>query len=75
MVTLRKPPVARMTPAEFLAWEPDDPSARSWRLPRRDANGDWPDEPVTLGPDEAVTLESTGFSAPSRSFHRPAVLA
>ena len=194
MVTLRKPPLARMTLAEFLTWKPDDPSARSWqlidgepvamapgsqthgaiqaelgallrnhllergspcrvvseagvvprlradrnyRIPdlgvtcvppsadhmlpdpvllieilspsneaetwsnvwtyasipsvaeilvvhstkvaaellRRDANGNWPDEPVTLGPDEAVTLESIGFSAPLCSFYRTTVLA
>ncbi len=152
MVTLRKPPLARMTLAEFLAWERDDPSVRSWQLiegepvamapgsqthgaiqaelgalsrnhllergsscrvvsqagvvprlwsnvwtyafipsvaeilvvhstkvaaelSRRDTDGNWPDEPVTLGPDEAVTLESIGFSAPSRSFYRTTVLA
>jgi Uma2 family endonuclease len=194
MVTLRKSPVARMTLAEFLKWEPDDPSVRSWqlidgepvamapgnrihraiqaelcallrnhllergspcqvatepgivpklradrnyRIPdigvtcappsadlmlpdpvllieilspsndvetwanvwtyasmpsvveilvvhttqvtaellRRDSNGQWPDEPTLLGPDDPLTLTSVGFSAPLRSIYRTTVLA
>jgi Uma2 family endonuclease len=42
MVTLRKPPLARMTLIEFLQWEPVDPSARSWQL----IDG----EPVAMAP-------------------------
>jgi len=48
MATLRKPPAVRMSLAEFLIWEPGDPSVRAWRLidgepvamaPGNDANG------------------------------------
>lgn len=42
MVTLRKPPLVRMTLAEFLKWEPADPSVRSWQL----IDG----EPVAMAP-------------------------
>ena len=42
MVTLRKPPLVRMTLAEFWKWEPADPSARSWQL----IDG----EPVAMAP-------------------------
>jgi len=194
MVTLRKPPLTRMTLAEFLKWEPDDPAARSWqlidgepvamapgsrahgaiqievgallrnhllergspcqvvseagviprlradrnyRIPdigvtcappsndqmlpdpvllieilspsnevetwanvwtyasipslmeilvvhstrvaadllRRDAAGQWPDEPVTLGPDDAITLTSVDFAVPLRAIYRTTHLA
>ena len=73
---------------EYFVAVADDPDRDCRRLPglaasgfeqriswRRDANGNWPDEPVTLGPDEAVTLESIGFSAPLCSFYRTTVLA
>ena len=42
MVTLRKPPLTRMTLTEFLKWEPADPSARSRQL----IDG----EPVAMAP-------------------------
>src|SRR5579864_7253788 len=42
MVTLRKPPLARMTLSEFLQWEPADPTVRSWQL----IDG----EPVAMAP-------------------------
>jgi Uma2 family endonuclease len=32
MPTVRKPPKVRMTLAEFLTWEPGDPTVRSWQL-------------------------------------------
>jgi len=32
MATLRKHPPARMTLAEFFAWDPEEPSVRSWQL-------------------------------------------
>ena len=32
MVTVRKPPLVRMTLREFLQWEPGDPTVRSWQL-------------------------------------------
>jgi Uma2 family endonuclease len=32
MVALRKHPPTRMTLAEFFAWDPEDPSVRSWQL-------------------------------------------
>ena len=32
MAALRKHPPARMTLAEFFAWDPEDPSVRSWQL-------------------------------------------
>src|SRR4051812_5539336 len=32
MAILRKPPLVRMTLSEFLRWEPDDPSVKSWQL-------------------------------------------
>jgi Uma2 family endonuclease len=42
MVALRKHPPARMTLAEFFAWNPEDPSVRSWQL----IDG----EPVAMAP-------------------------
>jgi len=42
MVALRKPPPARMTLAEFFAWNSDEPSVRSWQL----IDG----EPVAMAP-------------------------
>ena len=42
MVALRKHPPARMTLAEFFAWNPEDHSVRSWQL----ING----EPVAMDP-------------------------
>jgi len=44
-------------------------------LLRRDPNGQWPDEPVVLGPDDQITLTSIAFTAPLRSFYRTTVLA
>ena len=32
MVVLRKPPARTMTVAEFLTWEPGDPSVHAWQL-------------------------------------------
>jgi Uma2 family endonuclease len=32
MVALRKPPPCRMTVAEFLTWDPCDPSVHAWQL-------------------------------------------
>jgi Uma2 family endonuclease len=32
MAALRKHPPARMTLAEFVAWDPEDPSVRTWQL-------------------------------------------
>jgi Uma2 family endonuclease len=42
MVALRKHPLARMTLADFFAWNPDDASVRSWQL----IDG----EPVAMAP-------------------------
>lgn len=42
MVALRKPPPLCMTVAEFLTWDPGDPSGRSWQL----VEG----EPVAMAP-------------------------
>ncbi len=42
MVELRKPPLVRMTLAEFLEWDTGDPSGRAWQL----IEG----EPVTMAP-------------------------
>jgi Uma2 family endonuclease len=42
---------------------------------RRDANGQWPDEPALLASNDMVTLESIGFNVPLRSIYRTTVLA
>jgi Uma2 family endonuclease len=44
-------------------------------LLRREFNGQWPDEPDLLGPDDQITLTSVAFTAPLRSFYRTTVLA
>jgi Uma2 family endonuclease len=44
-------------------------------LLRREPDGQWPDEPVVLGPDDEITLTSIAFAAPLRSFYRTTVLA
>ncbi len=44
-------------------------------LLRREANGQWPDEPVVLGPDDQIALTSIAFTSPLRSFYRTTVLA
>lgn len=41
----------------------------------RDSDGQWPDEPVVLGPDDQITLTSIAFAAPLRAFYRTTVLA
>lgn len=41
-------------------------------LLRRDTDGTWPDNPVTLGPGDAVTLESIDFTVPAAAFYRTA---
>ena len=42
MVALRKPPPCRMTVAEFLTWDHEDPSMHAWQL----IDG----EPVAMAP-------------------------
>jgi hypothetical protein len=44
MVTLRKPPLPRMTLCEFLQWEPADLTVRSWQLIDRE-----PVAPLLIG--------------------------
>ena len=44
-------------------------------LPRRDANGQWPDEPTTLRADDVISLTSVDFITPLRSIYRTTVLA
>ena len=44
-------------------------------LLRRDANGQWPDEPAAIGPRDIVALESIGFRASLQSFYRTTYLA
>jgi Uma2 family endonuclease len=44
-------------------------------LLRREPKGQWPDEPVVLGPDDLLTLTSIAFAIPLRSFYRTTVLA
>jgi len=39
---------------------------------RRQDDGAWPDNPVTLAPGDAVTLERIGFAAPLAAFYRTA---
>jgi Uma2 family endonuclease len=39
-------------------------------LLRRDAAGDWPPEPMAVGPQDDVTLACIGFQAPLISFYR-----
>ena len=44
-------------------------------LLRREANGQWPGEPVVLGSDDLITLTSVDFKMPLRSIYRTTVLA
>ena len=41
-------------------------------LLRREADGTWPDNPVSLTPGDAVRLESIDFTAPLAAFYRTA---
>jgi Uma2 family endonuclease len=41
-------------------------------LLRREGDGAWPDNPLSVEPGDAVTLESIGFSAPIDAFYRTA---
>jgi Uma2 family endonuclease len=41
-------------------------------LLRRGGDDSWPDDPLTLGPGDIVTLASIGFTAPVASFYRTA---
>ena len=41
-------------------------------LLRREADGTWPDDPVSLTPGVAVRSESIDFTAPLAAFYRPA---
>jgi Uma2 family endonuclease len=41
-------------------------------LLRREQDGSWPDNPLSLAPGDAVTLESIDFSAPIEAFYRTA---
>jgi len=44
-------------------------------LLRRGSDGQWPDEPVALGPGDLITLTSFGFNTPLQSIYRTTVLA
>jgi Uma2 family endonuclease len=44
-------------------------------LLRREPNGQWPDEPTVLGPDDLLTLNSVAFTVPLRAIYRTTVLA
>jgi Uma2 family endonuclease len=41
-------------------------------LLRREADGTWPDNPVSLTPGDAARLESIDFTAPLAAFYRTA---
>jgi Uma2 family endonuclease len=41
-------------------------------LLRRNEDGAWPDDPLTLAPGDTVTLESIDFTAPIAAFYRTA---
>jgi len=45
------------------------------QLLRRGSDGQWPDQPVSLGPDDTVSLTSVDFSTSLRSIYRTTVLA
>jgi hypothetical protein len=66
MVTLRKPPLARMTLTE--------PRVAA-ELLRRQPDGQWPDEPAVLGSDDLLTLSSVAYTVPLRAIYRTTVLA
>ena len=44
-------------------------------LLRRNADGSWPEEAETIGPEGTLTLPSTGFTVPLRSLYRTTSLA
>jgi Uma2 family endonuclease len=44
-------------------------------LLRREADGQWPDEPMALGPDDTISLTSIGFTTPLISIYRTTFLA
>jgi Uma2 family endonuclease len=44
-------------------------------LLRRDQNGEWPSEPLPIGPGGTVELQSLGFTAPLIAFYRGTSLA
>jgi len=45
------------------------------QLLRRGSDGQWPDQPVSVGPEDEISLTSIDFSAPLRSIYRTTVLA
>jgi hypothetical protein len=80
MVALPKQPPHRMTVAEFLAWNSGDPKVvNSTRveaeLLRRDADGTWPELLLRIGPEDALSLDSIGFTVPLAALHRTTTLA
>lgn len=44
-------------------------------LLRRNADGNWPDNPIPLGPDDMLALDSIDFAVPLRACYRTTVLA
>jgi Uma2 family endonuclease len=46
----------------------DSTAVRGEMLHRGD-DGTWPEEPVFLGPDDAITIDAIGFSCPLREFY------
>jgi Uma2 family endonuclease len=44
-------------------------------LLRREPSGVWPDDPIVVGPDETLALESIGFGTKLRACYRTTVLA
>jgi Uma2 family endonuclease len=44
-------------------------------LLRRNADATWPEVPKQIGPDDALTLESIGFSVPLAALYRTTTLA
>jgi hypothetical protein len=45
------------------------------KLPRRQDDGQWPDEPSLLRVGDAVHLETIGFAGPLAAFYRTSGLA
>jgi Uma2 family endonuclease len=43
-----------------------DSTAVRGEMLRRGDDGAWPEEPVLLGPDDAITIDAIGFSCPLR---------
>jgi Uma2 family endonuclease len=46
-----------------------DSTAVRGEMLRRDDDGAWPEEPVLLGPDDAITIDAIGFSCPLRDLY------